>query len=217
MIDIDRLASRLPEKPGIQFKEDLFNTVIMVLLVKVEGEYHFVFQNRVPEIRQGGEVCFPGGVYDPKSDSGFKDTALRETWEEMGIPADKMNVIGRLDTMVAPLGATVDAVVGVADVESLDEITINTKEVASFFTIPVSFFEQNEPEIYHVVIQSCPSYIDRKTGKEVVLLPAEELGLPEIYWKPWAGRKRNVYLYRTEQGMIWGITACFIKDFIGFL
>ena len=42
-----------------------------------------------------GQVCFPGGRLDTGED--FQQAALRETEEEVGIPARDIEVIGRLD------------------------------------------------------------------------------------------------------------------------
>lgn len=216
MTDLEQLRSRLPKHPGIQFREEYVNTAVMALLVFIEGEYHFVFQKRGPNIRQHGETGFPGGVCQPE-DSGPERTALRETVEEMGIPVEKIRVIGRLDTMIAPMGAIVDAFVGVADIKALDELSPNIDEVAEVFTVPVSYFENNTPREYQTMLKVHPVVVDDKTGKEVVLFPARELGLPERYEKPWGSMKHAIYVYEVGQRMIWGLTARLILDFIGRL
>lgn len=42
-----------------------------------------------------GEVCFPGGKRDPE-DRDDVHTALREAEEEIGLPADQVEVVCRL-------------------------------------------------------------------------------------------------------------------------
>ena len=131
-----------------------------------------------------------------------------------GIPAHKITVLGQLDTLLAPMGAMVEAFVGVADIRGLDEIRANAEEVEYVFSVPVSYFEKNEPEEYPVLMQVHPARIDEKTGEEIVLFPARELGLPERYSKPWGGMKHTIYVYKVRENIIWGITAKFIVDVV---
>jgi hypothetical protein len=111
----------------------------------------------------------------------------------------------------------VDAFVGIADIKSLDEIEPNRDEVASVFSVPVSFFEAHAPREYHALLKVHPTDVDETTGKEVVLFPALELGLPERYTKPWGGMKHMIYVYDVGQEMIWGITARFVVDIVNRL
>ena len=207
---------KLPVVPGINGKEEYFNSAVIVLLMLVNEEYHFVFQKRAANIRQAGEICFPGGKFDPAIDASFRDTAIRETVEELGVAADKISIIGNLDTVVATMGATVDAFLGILDLCSLDDLHLNYHEVERVFTIPVSFFEHNEPEVYKVNITVHPSYVNQ-VGEEVTIFPAKELGLPELYTKPWGNVMSNVFVYRVEGVTIWGITARFIRDVVAKL
>jgi 8-oxo-dGTP pyrophosphatase MutT (NUDIX family) len=216
LVRIETLKSRLPEHPGIQSKEEYINTAVLVLLVFMDGEYHFVFQKRGPHIRQNGEVCFPGGVVNPE-DGTPENTAVRETTEEMGIPAEKIKIIGQLDTLIAPMGARVDAFVGVADIKGLDEISPNRDEVESVFSVPVSYFEKNEPQVYRAQLKVHPVAVDEKTGEEIVLFPARDLELPEKYHKPWGNMKHSIYVYKSGQNTIWGITARFVMDVVNKL
>jgi 8-oxo-dGTP pyrophosphatase MutT (NUDIX family) len=216
VVSLEKLKSTLPSYPGIQSKEEYINTAVLVLLVFMDGEYHFVFQKRGPNIRQNGEVCFPGGVHSLE-DGTPEQTAIRETMEEMGIPREKLKVIGQLDTQIAPMGARVDAFVGVAEISGMDDIFPNSDEVESVFAVPVSYFENNPPLIYYAHLKVHPLTVDEKTGEEIVLFPARELGLPQRYEKPWGGMKHTIYVYKVQQGIIWGITARFILDVVNKL
>ncbi|PKM93681.1 MAG: CoA pyrophosphatase [Firmicutes bacterium HGW-Firmicutes-1] len=210
--DFNHIKSHFGFNEGISGKEDFFNSVVLVLLVPIGNEYYFVLQKRSLNIRQGGEICFPGGKIDEK-DETLEMVALRETNEELGIPIEKIDIIGRLNTVVALMGVTVDAFIGVTDV-GIDEMIINRDEVDRMITIPVSFFEENEPDHYSVLVKVHPSYINEETGEEVVLLPSEELGLPDRYKIPWGNFKHKILSYKTEYGVIWGITARFICEFV---
>lgn len=207
------LKNKLPDNPGINGKEEYFNSAVLVLLMLINEEYHFVFEKRAAKIRQAGEICFPGGKFDPDLDISFQETAVRETVEELGVLPENISVFGSLDTVLANMGATVDAFLGVINISSLDELKINTGEVERVFTIPVSYFENTRPEIYKVNIVVHPSYIN-ETGEEILIFPAQELGLLERYTKPWGNILNNVYVYRVADVTIWGITARLIKDVI---
>lgn len=213
---LELLKDLLPVVPGTLDEKELFCSSILVLLAFIDGEYHFILEKRSPNVRQGGQICFPGGQIDPQLDANSKETAIRETFEELGIHKGKITIIGRLDTFIAPLGVSVEAFVGVAEINDLTELKIESSEVEYVFSVPVSHFVENEPEEYDTIVRMHPSYID-ENGKEVVLFPAEELGLGEMYTRPWGERRLKMYIYYVNNEIIWGITARFIHDLAGKL
>lgn len=210
---LDTLIEKLPDCPNILARDRYFNSAVLVPFMEINGEDHLIFQKRAENIRQGTEICFPGGMHDPEIDKNCRETAVRETIEELGIPKDKIRVFGRFDTLVATIGATVDAFLGVLYIQSLEELTVNPTEVEQVFTLPFSFFLDNPAQTHHVRLVVEPSYID-KNGDEVVLLPSKELGLPPRYHKPWGKSIHRVIVYPTEYGPIWGITGEIIHDMV---
>lgn len=211
--DLERLIQQLPRVPGIYGKTDFFNSAVLVSLIMRGDEYHFLFEKRANHIRQGGEICFPGGEFDPKQDKGYQDTAIRETIEELGVCKEQIRILGLLDTIIASVGVTVDSCVGVIEIDGLEALTINPDEVESVFTLPVSFFEQATPEKYGIRIEVQPHFIDQHHRK-VTLLPSRELGLPERYHNPWGRYVSNILVYRTDYGLIWGITAALVHEVV---
>lgn len=212
--DLSKLKVRLPIIPGIMGKEEHINASILVPFVLIEKEYHFVFEKRAEDIRQGGEICFPGGVYNPLHDKSLMETAVRETVEELGIPASHIKVQGQLDTLVAGYQLTVDAFIAEVFIdEGVDKLKVNPVEVEKAFTIPASFFETREPENYQVMTRSFP-YCTDDDGCQRILLPYDELHLPDRYHKPWGESRYTVHLWKTDHGPIWGITARFLFDVI---
>ena len=211
--DLDKLKIKLPSVPGVLGKEEYFNAAVLIPLVLINGEYNFLFEKRATQIRQGGEICFPGGEFDSTVDSSFMDTAVRETIEELAIRKEDISIHGILDTLIGPMGVTVDSFIGTLDIASAETLQYDRNEVEKIFTIPVSFFRNNKPEIYHTRIEINPTDID-KNGEKVNTLPTKELQLPERYSKTWRGRKHNVYVYKTIEGVIWGMTSALINEFI---
>lgn len=212
-INLEKLKAVLPAVPGIFRKEEYFNSAVLISLIEINNEYHFLFEKRSAGIRQGGEICFPGGEYDAEKDKTFSETAIRETMEELGIAKDKINIIGNLDTFVGPMGITVDPVIALLNIKDLSTLNFDKSEVEKIFLTPVSFFIENEPEIYTMRLELHSYYLNEK-GEKVDLLPVKQLGLPEHYSEPRQGKKHNVYVYKTEGEIIWGITAALIYEFI---
>lgn len=80
-------------------KACLVPAAVMLLLFEKDGQSHILFNKRSQEVEHHkGEIAFPGGVYD-EVDGDLKATALRETWEEMGIRREHVEVLGELNDM----------------------------------------------------------------------------------------------------------------------
>lgn len=208
---IEKLHNLLQSAPDIIGKEKYFNSAVLIPLIKFENEYHVLFQKRAFGIRQGGEVSFPGGQFNPSADKSFEETALRETCEELGIEKSKINLIGKLGTLVAPMGLTIDAFVGVLDISLLSEIHLDTLEVEKVFTLPLNYFFENKPEIFYSRLEIHTNDIDEH-GNQVELLPVEKLGLPSFYSQPWRSGRYRVIVYQTKPDIIWGLTAEIIYE-----
>jgi len=84
-----------------------------------------------------GQIAFPGGRYD-EDDKDVRTTALREIQEEIGIPEDKIEIIGRLsDIYVPPSNFLISVFVGYLDKKP--KYKIQDREVAE--VIEISFDE----------------------------------------------------------------------------
>jgi 8-oxo-dGTP pyrophosphatase MutT (NUDIX family) len=209
---IEKIKSSLKHSPNILGKDKYFNSSVIVPLIKINNELHFLFEKRSNSIRQGGEVSFPGGEYNPELDKDFKNTAIRETVEEIGISKKKIQLLGKLGTMVAPMGVTVEPFVAFLDIKGLNELSIDKNEVEKVFTLPVKYFIENQPWEYSIRMEMRASYIN-DDGKEVELFPVKKLGLPERYSKSWRSDKNNVLVYQTSVETVWGITAMIVYEF----
>lgn len=212
--DLDkRILNNLIGKTGIIARDKYINNAVLIPLVNLNDEEELLFQIRNANIRQGGEVCFPGGRYDPQLDSTYEDTAIRETVEELGIKKEQIKIIGKLGTLIGAAGVCVDTYIGRIHLEPLDLLKYNKEEVEEIFLLPLSYFINNPPEEYHIEIEINPFHTNNENKKEE-LLPSEKLGFPKRYHQPWKGNKQRILVYKTPFGVIWGITADLIYEFI---
>ena len=210
MNKINTLRANLPKVPGILGKDEFFNSAVLVPLVFVDDEYHLLFEKRSANIKQGGEICFPGGRVE-ETDKSPIDTALRETFEEIGVSSESIKVIGKLDILFGPRGVLVEPIVAEVKIDSLDDLKIDKSEVEKAFLVPLSFFEMNEPEhfkIHSIVEHKCYN----SSGKEEDLILPNNKG-NDTYYKS----IRDVLVYKTHGEVIWGITARLVQEVISKL
>jgi 8-oxo-dGTP pyrophosphatase MutT (NUDIX family) len=210
-MNLSDIKQKLPTTIGINGEDEYFRSVVLLLLISIEGEWHIVFQKRAAGIRQGGEISLPGGQADA-SDKRPQDTAIRETQEELGIPANKIQILGQLDTVLAPYGVMVEVFVGYADIQVTD-MKLNNEEVEYVFSVPLSYFLNNQPEQYEVKTEIHPTTKHPETDEEIVLFPTKTLNIPVRYHKAWGHYHSKVYVYQVNGEVIWGITARIVKDF----
>lgn len=96
-----------------------------------------LFTVRASHLRSGsGQISFPGGRAEP-TDPTPESTALRETFEEIGLPGERVEVIGRLSHYVTRAGYSVTPVIGIVP----PPLTLqpNADEVAEIFEVPLRF------------------------------------------------------------------------------
>lgn len=215
-LNLEKVIKKLPKNPNILGRKKYFNSAVIIPLIIKENQYHLLFQKRAENIRQGSEICFPGGGYDEKLDKTPLDTAIRETKEELGIRENDIKILGNFHTLVAHMGAIVDPFLAILKIDNIDSLNLNKTEVESVFTLPLSFFINNKPEKHSIRVEIQPYYIDIN-GEKVTLLPAKELGLPSRYQKPWGTNRHKLLLYKTKFGPIWGLTAELIYELISLI
>ncbi|SMO32908.1 8-oxo-dGTP pyrophosphatase MutT, NUDIX family [Saccharicrinis carchari] len=75
---------------------------VLILLYIKNNELYIPFIQR-PEYKgaHSAQVSLPGGKFEPY-DNTLKDTALRETWEEIGVKPDRMQIVGNLSPIYIP-------------------------------------------------------------------------------------------------------------------
>ena len=206
---LEKLISNLPKYPGILGKDEYLNSAVLIPIVNIDGELSLLFEKRAANIRQGGEICFPGGQFDPSEDNSFEDTAVRETTEETGIAADKIEILGRLDTLMGPRGVTIDPYIAEVYIKDLSKCRIDETEVEKVFTVPLSYFIENDPQNFKAVSKTEHRFYNEE-GIEEQLIPSTKSSDDLTYRES----RRNVLVYKTETEVIWGLTARMIYEVV---
>lgn len=108
---------------------------ILLPFVMAKGELSLLFETRAMNMRrQPGEVCFPGGRIEAgESPAGC---AVRECFEEVGIPQSEILVTGSLGSMKSLLDEDVNIITGEIRRFSDGILKINPEEVHEVFTVP---------------------------------------------------------------------------------
>jgi len=119
--------SQQPSKPA----------AVLLLVVNHPADPTVVFTQRTAHLADhAGQISFPGGRCD-EGDCDPEHTALREAEEEVGIPRDRIEILGRLPQYRTSTGYCVTPVVGWAE----PPLTFrpDPHEVADVFEVPLAF------------------------------------------------------------------------------
>lgn len=175
-------------------------------LVRRRDGLHLLFTLRTATLSQhAGEISFPGGRIEA-SDASPLAAAVRETQEEIGIPPDRIDVLGHFVDFLSFRRSIVAAYVGVLDVEALRAPIARNAEVEEAFLVPVDSLRSPGST--------------RKEAQEVAddpvkvqLVRAEKFearrfeGLPEA--------ERTILYWHLSNGRtLWGITGQLVSVFL---
>ncbi len=107
--------------------------VMILIFADAPGRLSLVLTLRNSELRgHSGQVSFPGGRQDPQ-DSSLTCTALRETYEEIGIRSDTLRILGGLPCVYIPT-SHFDVAPIVARFDGGPAFAPNPAEVAEIFS-----------------------------------------------------------------------------------
>ena len=121
-------------RPGA---ENLHAASVLVPIVARAEEPTVLFTQRTAHLKNhSGQISFPGGRAED-SDASPELTALRETWEEVGLPAERIEILGRLSEYHTRTGYRITPVVGIVQLPF--ELAPDANEVAEVFEVPLSF------------------------------------------------------------------------------
>lgn len=150
VLEVDRLLEQLRaglnragqeaggDWPDLRTDDTHRPAAVLVPLV-LRGEVPFVLLTRRTDHlhHHPGQISFPGGRMEA-DDLTPVDTALRETREEIGLPAERVELLGVLPDYYTGTGFRVTPVVGLVRPPFLLEL--DAFEVAEAFEVPLSHF-----------------------------------------------------------------------------
>lgn len=120
---------------------------VLVPIVAREAAPTVLFTRRTAHLTShSGQISFPGGRAEP-DDPTPERTALRESWEEIGLPADRVELLGRLSDYHTRTGYRITPVVGV--VQPPIKFMADANEVAEIFEVPLAFLLDARNHLRH--------------------------------------------------------------------
>lgn len=124
--------------PGFKpAREPLLPAAVLVPLVDRPDGINVLLTRRTAHLKaHAGQISFPGGKMEP-GDADAVETALRETEEEVGMPRDRVDVVGRLDRYVTRTGYDITPIVGF--VSPPFPVRPDPSEVDEVFEAPLSY------------------------------------------------------------------------------
>jgi 8-oxo-dGTP pyrophosphatase MutT (NUDIX family) len=140
---------------------------VLIPLLYKSGEWHVLVTQRTEQVEHHkGQISFPGGACDV-GDAGLRATALRETFEEIGVPPESVEILGQLDDFPTISHFIVTPFVGV--IPHPFGYRLNPREVEAVAEVPLSFLrdpthlriEQREHEgrFHDVLFWDYESYV----------------------------------------------------------
>lgn len=176
---------------------------VLAILTEIDGELHFILNKRASGVNQPGDICFPGG-HQEKGES-LKETALRETEEEIGILKEDIQIIGKSDFMLTVYRGMIQPFIGYVPYAVYKNARPNPMEVEEIFTVPLKFFMETEPDqhdtIWKVIESETFPYHRIEGGKNY----------------PFSKGKTTQLFYEYNGHTIWGFTAQVIRNIIDIL
>jgi len=139
----DKLAIRTDENINQNEKiinfldKKLIRAAVLVPIIFDGDKCSVLLTHRSAELKDhANQISFPGGRID-ENDISPVHTAVRETYEEIGIDEKHVNIIGNLDTYITGTGFQILPII--AQIDRKYKININSKEVESIFKLPIDF------------------------------------------------------------------------------
>lgn len=112
------------------------NAAVLLLLWPEQQQWQLLLTRRARHLRHHpGQISFPGGRIEPGESA--QAAALRETEEEIGVPATTIQLLGSLPAIATNSGFVVSPWLGL--LTSPPKLQLQADEVAEVFTLPLGY------------------------------------------------------------------------------
>lgn len=112
-------------------------SAVLVPIYYKQGQYYILFTKRTELVKEHkGEISFPGGAHQ-EGDKTLVNTARRECFEEIGLMADDVEILGELDDTTTKTSNYIISPF-VAFIVSPHQFKANAEEAEEIIEIPVS-------------------------------------------------------------------------------
>jgi 8-oxo-dGTP pyrophosphatase MutT (NUDIX family) len=132
LIQVESLRATLPKPPVLPTP---YQAAVVILLNQKDNDIILIKRPESMQVHPG-QISFPGGRFE-ESDSSLEQTALRETFEEIGVPEDSIQILTHLGTWPTVSGYLVTPYVGLIRQYEPEKHLINLDEVESIIRLPV--------------------------------------------------------------------------------
>lgn len=167
---------------------------VLVPLVERPDGLFLLYEVRSAHLRHhAAEVCFPGGRMEPGETP--EQCALRETREEIGITAEHIELLGRLDFLHLRSEGLMHPVLARVETTAVEAICCQPAEVENTFLVSVDWLVSHPPKIYRYELKPM-------VGDD---FPYHLVGSAPAY--RWRGGQMEVPVYEGLPHPLWGLTG----------
>ena len=177
-------------KPYINGYQNMKRASVLVPIIKNNDSHEILFEVRSKTLRS-------------------QPNEIRETFEELGISPDDIEIISPLDLYINHSNLIIHPFLGVINEKvvknGLENLPINKDEVDHVFTAPIKYLIDTSPDEFE-------NELEVKVNKD---FPYYKIPNKENY--KFAVGKYSTLFYEYKNYVIWGISAKILENFLNFL
>ena len=165
---LEQLRGLLSRRPAIEIDAPQHRRAcVLIPLIRNRSGWSVLFTQRSENLAaHSGQISFPGGAVE--AGETLEQAVIREAEEEVGIPPQYIELIGRMDDVVTHSGFLVAPFVGV--IHEPVEYVMQESEVVEIFEVPVeALLDVRNPEVRYVAFRQkeYPAYFYRYGRYEI--------------------------------------------------
>ncbi|HEX8168984.1 MAG TPA: CoA pyrophosphatase [Thermoanaerobaculia bacterium] len=146
---VDRLRVLLRDRPAVEIHAPQHRRAcVLIPLIRTPTGWSILFTRRSENLAaHSGQIAFPGGSVE--AGEALESAVVREAEEEVGIPPERVELIGRLDDVITHSGFLVAPFAGV--IHDPVHYVMQEAEVVEVFEVPVeALLDVGNPEVRSV-------------------------------------------------------------------